>query len=168
MSKRKINISDIFDEANNENVTVLPKSETLYNIDYSEFEVNEDEKQTLIKCEHDISHHLKNIGQHMLWYYDALYQANEIFSNHKTGCWSKWLEKIGIKRNKANIAIRKYKLYLQGKYNGNDNQQVLELPDRAIIKMTGEDEFFLKLKLQKLYLQKILKKSLKILKLKKI
>ena len=59
MSKRKINISDIFDEANNENVTVLPKSETLYNIDYSEFEVNEDEKQTLIKCEHDISHHLK-------------------------------------------------------------------------------------------------------------
>ena len=49
MSKRKINISDIFDEANNENVTVLPKSETLYNIDYSEFEVNEDEKQTLIK-----------------------------------------------------------------------------------------------------------------------
>ena len=144
MSKRKINISDIFDEANNENVTVLPKSETLYYIDYSEFEVNEDEKQTLIKCEHDISHHLKNIGQHMLWYYDALYQANEIFSNHKTGCWSKWLEKIGIKKNKANIAIRKYKLYLQGKYNGNDNQQVLELPDRAIIKMTGEDEIFFK------------------------
>ena len=117
---------------------------SVFDIDYSEFEVTEDEKQELIKCEHDISHHLKNIGQHMLWYYDALYQANEIFSNHKTGYWGKWLEKIGIKKSKANIAIRKYKLYLQGKYSGNENQQVLELPDRAVIKMTGEDEIFVK------------------------
>ena len=49
---------------------------SVFDIDYSEFEVTEDEKQELIKCEHDISHHLKNIGQHMLWYYDALYQSN--------------------------------------------------------------------------------------------
>ena len=42
--------------------------------------------------------------------------TNEIFAKHKTGCWRKWLKKIGIKKDKANIAIRKYKLYLQGKY----------------------------------------------------
>lgn len=142
MSKRKINMSDIFNEVNDEKATVLPKQETIYNIDYAEFELTQDEEQTLIKCEHDISHHLKNIGQHMLWYYDALYQANEIFAKHKTGCWGKWLNKMGIKKDKANIAIRKYKLYLQGKYIGKENQQVLELPDRAVKKITNADTVF--------------------------
>ena len=61
MSKRKINMSDIFNEVNDEKATVLPKQETIYNIDYAEFELTQDEEQTLIKCEHDISHHLKKI-----------------------------------------------------------------------------------------------------------
>ena len=75
-------------------------------------------------------------------YIPMLAGTNEIFAKHKTGCWRKWLKKIGIKKDKANIAIRKYKLYLQGKYIWKENQQVLELPDRAVEKITNADTVF--------------------------
>ena len=41
------------------------------------------------------------------------------------------------------MVIRKYKLFLQSKDIGNENIQILELPDRAIKKMTNNDTVFI-------------------------
>lgn len=112
---------------------------SIFDIDYSEFEITNEEKEELIDCEHNISQHLQNITKHTIYYYDALYKANKIFSSHdKTkGYWRKWLGKINILKDKANMVVRKYTLYLESKSKGIENPQILELPEIAVKKLTG-------------------------------
>lgn len=43
----------------------------------------------------------------------VIYGANQIFAKKGIETFNMRIEKIGIDRNSANIAIRKYKLYLE-------------------------------------------------------
>lgn len=115
---------------------------SIFDIDYSEFEITNEEKEELIDCEHNISQHLQDITKHTIYYYDALYKANKIFSSHdKTkGYWRKWLSKINILKDKANMVVRKYALYLESKNKGIENPQILELPEVAVKKLTGSEK----------------------------
>lgn len=121
----------------------VAKRETINNINYNEFGVTEDEKNKLINCEQNIKFHTEKIAVHIEKFCKALYEANQVFANHdkNKGLWGKWLDNVGVKKDKANIAIRKYKLFLHSKNIGNENIQILELPDRAVKKITDDTVF---------------------------
>ena len=141
MLKKSINL----EENNNYQKNDIAKRETINNINYDEFDVTEEEKNKLIDCEQNIKFHTEKIAVHIEKFSKALYEANQVFANHNKneGLWRKWLENVGIKKDKANMVIRKYKLFLQSKDIGNENIQILELPDRAIKKMTNNDTVFI-------------------------
>lgn len=141
MLKKSINL----EENNNFQKNDIAKRETINNINYNEFDVTEEEKNKLIDCEQNIKFHTEKIAVHIEKFSKALYEANQVFANHNKneGLWRKWLENVGIKKDKANMVIRKYKLFLQSKDIGNENIQILELPDRAIKKMTNNDTVFI-------------------------
>lgn len=141
MLKKSINL----EENNNFQKNNIAKRETINNINYDEFDVTEEEKNKLIDCEQNIKFHTEKIAVHIEKFSKALYEANQVFANHNKneGLWRKWLENVGIKKDKANMVIRKYKLFLQSKDIGNENIQILELPDRAIKKMTNNDTVFI-------------------------
>ena len=141
MLKKSINL----EENNNFQKNDIAKRETINNINYDEFDVTEEEKNKLIDCEQNIKFHTEKIAVHIEKFSKALYEANQVLANHNKneGLWRKWLENVGIKKDKANMGIRKYKLFLQSKDIGNENIQILELPDRAIKKMTNNDTVFI-------------------------
>ena len=141
MLKKSINL----EENNNFQKNDIAKRETINNINYDELDVTEEEKNKLIDCEQNIKFHTEKIAVHIEKFSKALYEANQVFANHNKneGLWRKWLENVGIKKDKANMVIRKYKLFLQSKDIGNENIQILELPDRAIKKMTNNDTVFI-------------------------
>ena len=141
MLKKSINL----EENNNFQKNDIAKRETINNINYDELDVTEEQKNKLIDCEQNIKFHTEKIAVHIEKFSKALYEANQVFANHNKneGLWRKWLENVGIKKDKANMVIRKYKLFLQSKDIGNENIQILELPDRAIKKMTNNDTVFI-------------------------
>ncbi len=116
------------------------KQETLFAIDYDELGVSSNERDELIKCEHDIVLNTQKATKHLLYYCKAIYDANQIFSNHNKGSFRKWLEKIGINKDKANLAIRRYTLYLNWENKIEMSSKLIELPVRAVRALTSEDK----------------------------
>ena len=47
---------------------------------------------------------------------------------------------INILKDKANMVVRKYALYLESKNKGIENPQILELPEVAVKKLTGSEK----------------------------
>ena len=69
----------------------------------------------------------------------AIFEANQIFSNRGNGLFGKWIEKLGIDRDSANVAIRKYSLFLEYQTKGlKKPEKVLELPNRTVKTLTGQ------------------------------
>ena len=77
--------------------------------------------------------------QHIFKFSRAIYEANQIFAKKGVGTFNIWIEKIGINRDSANIAIRKYKLYLETENKGLvEAKKVLTLTNRTIKALTGQ------------------------------
>ena len=117
----------------------LVKVESVYNIDYDELNIDGKEKEELIKYENDITFHREKSMQHIFKFSRAIYEANSVFSKKGNGNFGKWIEKIGIDRDSANIAIRKYRLYLETENKGLvEAKKVLTLTNRTIKALTGQ------------------------------
>ena len=130
MSKKfNLNLSKI----NSKKVPVVAKIESLYNINYEELDISGTEKEKLIKYENDITFHKEKSIEHIFKYSKAIFEANQIFSNRGNGLFGKWIEKLGIDRDSANVAIRKYSLFLEYQTKGlKKPEKVLELPNRTV------------------------------------
>ena len=147
MSKKKEIDLDMFLE-NAEDLTKkrtpkLTEIQTINSIDYNEYDITEDEKNKLIECEHNIVHHKKKTIEHVLMYCEALYQANQIFSNHdkNKGYWRKWLQQVNIPSSSADIAIKRYKIYKQFNEKGIKNsQKILEMPKRTLLSISSKEK----------------------------
>ena len=123
---------------NSKKVPVVAKIESIYNIDYEELDISGTEKEELIKYENDITFHKEKSMEHIFKYSKAIFEANQIFSNKGNGSFGKWIEKLGIDRDSANVAIRKYSLYLEYQAKGlEEPEKVLTLPNRTIKTLTG-------------------------------
>ena len=123
---------------NSKKVPVVAKIESIYNIDYEELDISGTEKEELIKYENDITFHKEKSMEHIFKYSKAIFEANQIFSNKGNGSFGKWIEKLGIDRDSANVAIRKYSLYLEYQAKGLEEQEkVLTLPNRTVKTLTG-------------------------------
>lgn len=122
---------------------VVAKIESIFNINYEELEVTVEEKEELIKYENDINFHRQKTMEHMLKYSKAIYEANQIFAKKGNGTFGKWIEALGIDRDSANVAIRKYKFYLEAETNGiAEAKKILTLPNRTIKTLTGTNNNF--------------------------
>ena len=108
---KKFNLG--INNSNSKKVPTVAKIESIFNINYEELEVSGEEKEMLIKYENDINFHREKTMEHIFKFSKAIYEANQIFAKKGVGTFNMWIEKIGIDRNSANIAIRKYKLYLE-------------------------------------------------------
>lgn len=125
--------------SNQKELQSLVKVESVYNIDYNELNIDGKEKEELIKYENDITFHREKSMQHIFKFSRAIYEANSVFSKKGNGNFGKWIEKIGIDRDSANIAIRKYRLYLETENKGLvEAKKVLTLTNRTIKALTGQ------------------------------
>ena len=125
--------------SNQKELQSLVKVESVYNIDYDELNIDGKEKEELIKYENDITFHREKSMQHIFKFSRAIYEANSVFSKKGNGNFGKWIEKIGIDRDSANVAIRRYGLYLEAETTGIEKpQKVLSLPNRTIKVLTGQ------------------------------
>ena len=124
---------------NQKEMQTLAKIESIYNINYDELNIDGKEKEALIKYENDITFHREKSMQHIFKFSRAIYEANQIFAKKGVGTFNIWIEKIGINRDSANIAIRKYKLYLETENRGLiEPEKVLTLTNRTIKTLTGQ------------------------------
>ena len=124
---------------NQKELQSLVKVESVYNIDYDELNIDGKEKEELIKYENDITFHREKSMQHIFKFSRAIYEANSVFSRKGNGNCGKWIEKVGIDRDSANIAIRKYRLYLETEGKGlAEAKKVLTLTNRTIKALTGQ------------------------------
>ena len=125
--------------SNQKELQSLVKVESVYNIDYDELNIDGKEKEELIKYENDITFHREKSMQHIFKFSRAIYEANSVFSKKGNGNFGKWIEKVGIDRDSANIAIRKYRLYLETVNKGLvEAKKVLTLTNRTIKTLTGQ------------------------------
>ena len=125
--------------SNQKELQSLVKVESVYNIDYDELNIDGKEKEELIKYENDITFHREKSMQHIFKFSRAIYEANSVFSKKGNANFGKWIEKIGIDRDSANIAIRKYRLYLETENKGLvEAKKVLTLTNRTIKALTGQ------------------------------
>ncbi len=97
--------------------------------------INKNEKEELIVLESKIKFHEKKTMEHILSYSEAIFQGNLIFSNNRNGNFGKWIEELGISRETANTAIRRYTLFKE-----RDNKKILELPGRVVKELTGKNK----------------------------
>lgn len=128
---------------NSKKVPTVAKIESIFDINYEELEVPEEEKQLLIKYENDINFHREKTMEHIFKFSKAIYEANQIFAKNRNGTFGKWIEKIGIDRDSANVAIRRYGLYLEAEVKGiEEPKKVLSLPNRTVKALTGQKKEF--------------------------
>lgn len=138
---KKFNLG--INHSNSKKVPTVAKIESIFDINYEELEVPEEEKQMLIKYENDINFHREKTMEHIFKFSKAIYEANQIFAKNKNGTFGKWIEKIGIDRDSANVAIRRYGLYLEAEVKGiEEPKKVLSLPNRTVKALTGQKKEF--------------------------
>jgi hypothetical protein len=138
---KKFNLG--INHSNSKKVPTVAKIESIFDINYEELEVPEEEKQMLIKYENDINFHKGKTMEHIFKFSKAIYEANQIFAKNRNGTFGKWIEKIGIDRDSANVAIRRYSLYLEAKVKGiEEPKKVLSLPNRTVKALTGQKKYF--------------------------
>ncbi len=105
-------------------------------IDYLDLGIEDDnDKNKLIVLESQIRFHERKTIQHVFEYSKSIYEGNKIFSNNRNGNFGKWVNHLGISRETANTAIRRYTLYEDKK-----NEKILELPGRAVKELTGKNK----------------------------
>lgn len=138
---KKFNLG--INNSNSKKVPTVAKIESIFDINYEELEVSEEEKQMLIKYENDINFHRGKTMEHIFKFSKAIYEANQIFAKNRNGTFGKWIEKIGIDRDSANVAIRRYSLYLEAEVKGiEEPKKVLSLPNRTVKALTGQKKGF--------------------------
>ena len=138
---KKFNLG--INHSNSKKVPTVAKIESIFDINYEELEVPEEEKQMLIKYENDINFHKGKTMEHIFKFSKAIYEANQIFAKNRNGTFGKWIEKIGIDRDSANVAIRRYSLYLEAEVKGiEEPKKVLSLPNRTVKALTGQKKDF--------------------------
>ena len=138
---KKFNLG--INHSNSKKVPTVAKIESIFDINYEELEVPEEEKQMLIKYENDINFHKGKTMEHIFKFSKAIYEANQIFAKNRNGTFGKWIEKIGIDRDSANVAIRRYNLYLEAEVKGiEEPKKVLSLPNRTVKALTGQKKEF--------------------------
>lgn len=138
---KKFNLG--INNSNSKKVPTVAKIESIFNINYEELEVSVEEKEMLIKYENDINFHREKTMEHIFKFSKAIYEANQIFAKNRNGTFGKWIEKIGIDRDSANVAIRRYGLYLEAEVKGiEEPKKVLSLPNRTVKALTGQKKDF--------------------------
>lgn len=138
---KKFNLG--INNSNSKKVPTVAKIESIFNINYEELEVSGEEKEILIKYENDINFHREKTMEHIFKFSKAIYEANQIFAKNRNGTFGKWIEKIGIDRDSANVAIRRYSLYLEAEVKGiEEPKKVLSLPNRTVKALTGQKKDF--------------------------
>lgn len=138
---KKFNLG--INNSNSKKIPTVAKIESIFDINYEELEVPEEEKQILIKYENDINFHRGKTMEHIFKFSKAIYEANQIFAKNRNGTFGKWIEKIGIDRDSANVAIRRYSLYLEAEVKGiEEPKKVLSLPNRTVKALTGQKKDF--------------------------
>lgn len=124
---------------NQKELQTLARVESIYNINYDELNIDGKEKEELIKYENDITFHREKSMQHIFKFSQAIYEANQIFAKKGVGTFNMWIEKVGVDRDSANVAIRKYRLYLETENKGLvEAKKVLTLTNRTIKALTGQ------------------------------
>ena len=111
---------------------------SISNINYEELGLeNKEDIDKLIRIENDVKFHEEKTKEHLFKFSKAIFEANEVFSNNKSGSFGKWTELIGISRDTANTAVRRYQFYLEMQGTLKEPKRILQLPVRIIKEFTG-------------------------------
>ena len=136
MSKlKKLNLNI---RSSNPTDNTLMEIKSLRDINYSELGVvSQEDIDKLIRIENDVKFHEEKTKEHLFKFSKAIFEANEVFANNKSGSFGKWTELLGISRDTANTAVRRYQFYLEMQGTLREPERILELPVRIIKEFTG-------------------------------
>ena len=136
MSKlKKLNLNI---RSSNPTDNTLMEIKSLRDINYSELGVvSQEDIDKLIRIENDVKFHEEKTKEHLFKFSKAIFDANEVFANNKSGSFGKWVELIGISRDTANTAVRRYQFYTEMQGTLKEPERVLQLPVRIIKEFTG-------------------------------
>ena len=136
MSKlKKLNLNI---RSSNPTDNTLMEIKSLRDINYSELGVvSQEDIDKLIRIENDVKFHEEKTKEHLFKFSKAIFEANEVFANNKSWSFGKWTELLGISRDTANTAVRRYQFYLEMQGTLREPERILELPVRIIKEFTG-------------------------------
>ena len=136
MSKlKKLNLNI---RSSNPTDNTLMEIKSLRDINYSELGVvSQEDIDKLIRIENNVKFHEEKTKEHLFKFSKAIFEANEVSANNKSGSFGKWTELLGISRDTANTAVRRYQFYLEMQGTLREPERILELPVRIIKEFTG-------------------------------
>lgn len=80
-------------------------------IDYSEFDLQEEEREKLIVCEKNALKHAEEISKNLKSLGEAFNLAQKLLAENKTGCFKKWFESLGFKKDFVYMCLKRNELY---------------------------------------------------------
>ena len=96
-------------------------------VDYTNFELKEEDFKKMINCEKNILFHQQKSVEHLLSLSETLYEAQQILSNYKNGGFRNWFEEIGLKKDFVYMCLKRYNLYLNY-----ENEKVMAIPEKMV------------------------------------
>ena len=99
------------------------------NFDYSNLEMNEEDKLELIDIERELKHHEKRYKDILIDIGLALSNAREIFIKSHSESFVDWYSSIGLNKDQVSIAIGRYQLTIE---HPSSKERILELSDVAV------------------------------------
>lgn len=97
-------------------------------IDYSIFEIDEEQTQKLKECEKIAVRGMKRTAKALLEIGEAFKEAQAILVHDKKGGFLGWYEALGLKKDFVYMTLNRYSLYLEQ----NRREEIASLPDRVI------------------------------------
>lgn len=96
-------------------------------VNYTNFELKEEDLKKMINCEKNILFHQQKSIEHLLSLSETLYEAQQILSNYKNGGFKNWFEEIGLKKDFVYMCLKRYNLYLNY-----ENEKVMAIPEKMV------------------------------------
>ena len=122
------------DRALSKKVKYEIKENYLSDFDFSQYNISEDDKESLLEKEEMIKNSQQVIGKNMYDIAKNLYESQQILSKYGTGSFVEWFKNLGIDKNYVYRMIAKYNLYQE-----TNEKKAIDLSVRLIEEMKKED-----------------------------
>lgn len=96
-------------------------------INYTEYELENNEVEKIIKCEEKVISSAQSLKKDLLELAEGLAEAQKIFANNKNGSFQKWFETLGLKKTFVYTLLNRQELYLE--FN---DEKVFQVPERVL------------------------------------
>ena len=96
-------------------------------LNYDEFDLENFEKEKLIKFEEKVIYHANELSKNTIALSKVFYEAQKTLASSKTGTFVKWFESLGFKKDFVYMLLKRNELFMEVA-----NERIFEIPEKAI------------------------------------